>query len=47
MLTLCSRRSYGVAHEDWVWQIRQEPGIVDAFAQLWETDDLLVSFDGM
>lgn len=37
----------GIAHEKWVWDIRQEPGIVEAFADLWKTDDFLVLFDGM
>jgi hypothetical protein len=24
---------YGVSHEDWVWRVRCEPGVVDAFAK--------------
>lgn len=37
----------GVVHEDFVWKIRTEPGIVKTFAEIWGTDDLIVSFDGM
>jgi ectoine hydroxylase-related dioxygenase (phytanoyl-CoA dioxygenase family) len=28
-----------------MWDARTEPGIIDAFARLWGTDELLVSFD--
>ncbi|KPI36308.1 uncharacterized protein AB675_7370 [Cyphellophora attinorum] len=38
---------YGVAHEKFVWDAKQEPGVLDAFAKLWQTDELLVSFDGI
>lgn len=31
-------------HEQFAWDIRTEPGVVDAFAAIWGTDDLLVSF---
>ncbi|KAL1413785.1 hypothetical protein Q8F55_001568 [Vanrija albida] len=37
----------GVVHEDFVWKIRTEPGILKTFAEIWGTDDLVVSFDGM
>ena len=30
-----------------MWDIRQDPRIVDIFAQIWNTDDLIVSMDGM
>lgn len=36
---------YGSAHEAFVWAIRGAPGVVDAFAQVYGTQDLLVSFD--
>lgn len=36
---------YGVGHEQFAWDIRSEPGVVDAFAKIWGTDELLVSFD--
>lgn len=36
---------YGIAHEQWVWDIRQEPGVVEAFEKVYEDKDLIVSFD--
>lgn len=30
-----------------MWDIRQEPGVLDAFAKVWGTDELLVSFDSL
>ncbi|WRT66049.1 uncharacterized protein IL334_003001 [Kwoniella shivajii] len=38
---------YGVGHEQFVWDIRGEAGLIDAFAKIWGTDELLVSFDGI
>ncbi|KAM0751340.1 hypothetical protein T439DRAFT_347850 [Meredithblackwellia eburnea MCA 4105] len=35
-----------VYHERWVWDVRTEPGVIGAFAQLWGTDKLTTSFDG-
>ena len=35
---------YGVAHEQVCWNIREEPKVIEAFARVWGTDDLLVSF---
>ncbi|KAI0465500.1 hypothetical protein LJB42_000737 [Komagataella kurtzmanii] len=37
---------YCCSHEKFMWDIRQEPGIIDAFSKIWGTDELLVSFDG-
>ncbi|KGB79146.2 hypothetical protein CNBG_4984 [Cryptococcus deuterogattii R265] len=37
---------HSVGHEAFVWEVRQEQGILDAFTKLWGTDELLVSFDG-
>ncbi|RAH84248.1 hypothetical protein BO86DRAFT_307100 [Aspergillus japonicus CBS 114.51] len=37
--------NYCAAHERYVWEARQEPAILDAFAQIWGTEELLVSFD--
>jgi len=37
---------YSIAHEKFYWEARTEPGLIDAFAKLWGTDKLLVSFDG-
>lgn len=36
--------SLGVAHEDLLWRIRLEPGLIDVFSKIWGTDELLVSF---
>ncbi|KAJ5721730.1 uncharacterized protein N7483_009664 [Penicillium malachiteum] len=38
---------YCVTHEKWVWEARCEPGVIEPFAQLWGTDELLVSFDAL
>ncbi|KAK4703238.1 hypothetical protein P7C70_g2978, partial [Phenoliferia sp. Uapishka_3] len=35
-----------VYHEKWLWDIRTEPGVIDAFAQIWGTRELTTSFDG-
>lgn len=42
---MCS--GYGVNHEKFTWDIRCEPGVVDAFAKVFDTDDLIVSFDAV
>ncbi|ERS97048.1 hypothetical protein HMPREF1624_06377 [Sporothrix schenckii ATCC 58251] len=39
--------NYGACHEDFVWAVRAEPGVVDTFAKVYGTDDLLVSFDAI
>ena len=36
---------YGVTHEQWVWDIRGEEGVVDAFTKVYDDEDLIVSFD--
>ncbi|KAK7734774.1 hypothetical protein SLS63_004194 [Diaporthe eres] len=38
---------YSVGHEAFVWKIRSQPKILEAFAQLWGTGDLIASFDGI
>ncbi|WWC91493.1 uncharacterized protein L201_006439 [Kwoniella dendrophila CBS 6074] len=38
---------YSVNHEDFVWKIRTEPAIIKIFEQIWGTQDLIASFDGM
>lgn len=38
---------YSVSHEKFVWDARLEPGVVDVFSKIWDTSDLLVSFDGI
>ncbi|BGP19026.1 hypothetical protein JCM10213v2_007106 [Rhodosporidiobolus nylandii] len=37
---------YGVGHTDWVWETRTAQGVIDAFAKVWGTDELITSFDG-
>lgn len=39
--------TYGVVHEKFMWNARMEPGVLNAFAHLWGTEDLLVSFDAL
>jgi len=39
--------SYGIGHTAAQWYIRDIPSVKEAFAQVWDTDDLLVSFDGV
>jgi ectoine hydroxylase-related dioxygenase (phytanoyl-CoA dioxygenase family) len=39
--------NYGVVHERFMWEARMEPKILDAFAKVWGTDELLVSFDSL
>ncbi|KAH7388901.1 hypothetical protein BKA64DRAFT_124517 [Cadophora sp. MPI-SDFR-AT-0126] len=36
---------YGIAHEKFTWAIRSEPGVVGAFEKVYDTEDLIVSFD--
>jgi hypothetical protein len=38
---------YAVTHEDFAWAIRGEPGVVGAFEQVYDTSDLIVSFDAV
>ncbi|WVW86105.1 hypothetical protein I302_108144 [Kwoniella bestiolae CBS 10118] len=38
---------HGVQHEQWVWDVRSEQAIVDVFSKIWDTDELLVSFDSV
>lgn len=39
--------AYGSTHEQMAWEARTEPAIVDIFEKLWETKELICSFDGM
>lgn len=39
--------SQGIGHSAAQWYIRSVPAVKDAFAAVWDDDDLLVSFDGM
>ncbi len=38
---------YCVVHEKSMWDARQESGVLDAFAKIWGTDELLASFDSL
>lgn len=38
---------YSVTHEKFMWDARMEPKIMEAFAKIWGTDELLVSFDAL
>ncbi|KAF2227131.1 hypothetical protein BDZ85DRAFT_279023 [Elsinoe ampelina] len=38
---------YAVAHEDFVWDVRAEPGVVGTFEEVLGTKDLIVSFDAV
>lgn len=35
-----------VGHSELVWKVRQNPKVKDVFSKIWNTDDLIVSFDG-
>jgi len=35
-----------VGHSKLTWNVRQNPKVIDAFKKIWETDDLITSFDG-
>ena len=36
-----------VSHCQFPWDIRQNPAVVNVFRTLWDTDDLVTSFDGL
>ncbi|KAI5247553.1 hypothetical protein E4T43_02071 [Aureobasidium subglaciale] len=38
---------YAVTHEDFVWEIRSEPGVLSVFETWLNTQDLIVSFDAV
>ena len=44
---LSAYEHYGVIHEKFMWEARMEPGVLAAFARIWGTDELLVSFDAL
>lgn len=35
-----------VGHSKLTWNVRQNPKVIEAFKKIWETDDLITSFDG-
>lgn len=42
-------QNWSVGHSQYVWNIRQNPKVIEIFAKLWQckNEDLLVSFDGV
>ncbi|KAK4686141.1 hypothetical protein P7C73_g3991, partial [Tremellales sp. Uapishka_1] len=36
---------YGAGHEQFAWDIRSEPELMKTFGKIWNTEELLVSFD--
>lgn len=38
---------HAVAHEQFAWDIRTEPGVVDVFAKVWGTSELTCSYDSV
>lgn len=39
--------AYAAPHEKMAWEARTEPAIIEVFEKLWETKELISSFDGM
>ncbi|KAK7518406.1 uncharacterized protein IWZ02DRAFT_492165 [Phyllosticta citriasiana] len=39
--------NYAVTHEDWAWAVRTEPGVISTFEKVYDTPDLIVSFDAV
>ena len=35
-----------VGHSELAWNVRQNPKVKEVFSKIWDTDDLIVSFDG-
>jgi hypothetical protein len=40
-------QAYGAPHESFTWGVRSEPAVLDVFARLYGTEDLLSSFDAV
>ncbi|KAK6909542.1 hypothetical protein I203_103563 [Kwoniella mangroviensis CBS 8507] len=38
---------HGAHHEQWAWDVRSEQAIIDVFSRIWDTEELLVSFDAV
>lgn len=36
--------AYSIAHAQWMWDAKTEPGVTSIFEQIWGTDKLTVSF---
>ena len=39
--------NYGISHSNFVWEARCEKNIKTVFSQIWNTNELLVSYDGV
>ncbi|KAK4051417.1 hypothetical protein OIV83_002901 [Microbotryomycetes sp. JL201] len=39
--------AYGTSHESFTWKVRSEPGVIAAFEKIYQTEDLIVSFDAI
>jgi hypothetical protein len=39
--------NYALPHENFVWGVRSEPGVVSAFEKIYDDEDLIVSFDAI
>lgn len=39
-------QQWEIGHAQFVWDVRQNPKIIDIFKNFWQEDDLIVSFDG-
>lgn len=39
--------AYAAPHEKMAWEARMEPAVIDIFEKLWETKELITSFDGL
>ncbi len=39
-------QGYGIAHTQFVWDVRQHPRVVGVFERLWGTQQLVSSYDG-
>ncbi|CAG8070561.1 unnamed protein product [Penicillium olsonii] len=38
---------YALPHENFVWAVRSEPGVIGAFEKIYDSEDLIVSFDAI
>ncbi|KAJ5661467.1 uncharacterized protein N7477_009083 [Penicillium maclennaniae] len=38
---------YAIAHESFTWAVRQEPEVIKAFEKVYDTEDLISSFDSV
>ena len=45
--TINTSSAYAVAHEKFMWDDRMEAGVIEAFSEVWGTEELLVSFDSL